>query len=166
LEATQLFIPILTPSLFQSDFCRREAKAFLYYEARARRDDLILPIYLINASVLENASRRLENEIARVLRERQHDDWRLLSVAFQHSDTRWKAAEKIHDLAKTIAAAAEKNAEYSFIQEMANEVTRRIEADEAAGREVSVEEGNLSPSEDLIQELEAARAEVAELKRQ
>jgi F-box protein 11 len=47
LKEAQIFIPILTPSFFHSNFCRREAQAFLNYAAQTRRDDLILPLYLI-----------------------------------------------------------------------------------------------------------------------
>jgi hypothetical protein len=93
LKGAQLFIPILTPSFFQSNFCRGEAQAFLDYETRAGRDDLILPVYLIETPVLEQVALREADEIAKALRERQHDDWQELVVKLRHPDTRWQVAE-------------------------------------------------------------------------
>lgn len=102
LESAQLFIPILTPSFFESDFCRNEAQAFLDYERAAGRDDLILPIYLLEADVLEDAARRAKDMVAARLFERQHRDWRELAFLLQDAGTRPRIAE----LATEIARAA------------------------------------------------------------
>lgn len=107
LESAQLFIPILTPSFFRSDFCRREARAFLDYEAKAKRAGLILPLYLIRAPVLESAKLREADDLATALRERQHDDWRSVAVRLQHEGTRWEVMEKIVRLAEAIAEVVE-----------------------------------------------------------
>jgi hypothetical protein len=75
-EAAQLFIPILTPSFFESDISRKEAEAFLAYKARAGRDDLVLPIYLIDTPLLEAGGQREAGDLASRLHGRQYDDWR------------------------------------------------------------------------------------------
>lgn len=53
-------IPILTPSYFNSEACRRDAALFLDDEKAEGREDLVLPIYLIEAELLEAAALRRE----------------------------------------------------------------------------------------------------------
>ena len=71
LKQARFLIPILTPSYFNSEACRREAALFLDYEAKAGREDLVLPIYLIDAETLENAALRRRDPLARRLHQRQ-----------------------------------------------------------------------------------------------
>ena len=87
IEAAQLFIPILTPSFFESDFCRHEAEAFLSYEGRAGRDDLILPIYLIETPRLDDPALRTSDPLASRLHERQYANWRPLRFKLQEIST-------------------------------------------------------------------------------
>ena len=101
IEAAQFFIPILTPNFFTSDFCRREAEAFLAYEARAGRDDLVLPIYLMNTPKLDDVEQRAADDLASRLHERQYDDWRPLRFKLRHDDTR----PRIDELGGAIALA-------------------------------------------------------------
>jgi formylglycine-generating enzyme required for sulfatase activity len=105
IEAAQLFIPILTPSFFESEFCRDEAEAFLAYEARAGRDDLVLPIYLIDTPKLDDDDQRAADDLAKRLYERQYDDWRPLLYRLQHEEIR----PRIHELAQAIASSIAKN---------------------------------------------------------
>lgn len=105
IEAAQLFISILTPSFFESDFCRGEAEAFLGYEARSRREDLVLPIYLIDTPKLDKADQRAADELACRLHERQYDDWRPLRFKLRHQDTR----PRIDELPGAIASAIARN---------------------------------------------------------
>ena len=102
----QIFIPILTPGFFTSKFCRREAFSFLNYETKANRDDLILPIYMINAEVLEDPKLREKDDLAIRLLERQYDDWRELKYKLRDSVTR----PKIDKLAKTLAESVKRGA--------------------------------------------------------
>lgn len=104
IEAAQLFIPILTPNFFTSDFCRREAMAFLDYEARAGRDDLVLPIYLLDSDQLNDEQCRQADEIARRLHERQYADWRKLRFNLQDNATQ----PHVYELAGAIANAVTK----------------------------------------------------------
>ncbi|MGI9494293.1 MAG: SUMF1/EgtB/PvdO family nonheme iron enzyme [Geminicoccaceae bacterium] len=107
IQAAQLFIPILTPRFFESDFCKNEAQAFLDYEARAGRDDLVLPIYLIDTPKLDAAEQRAADEIASRLHERQYADWRPLRHKLRHEDTR----PRIDELAGAIALAIARNSQ-------------------------------------------------------
>ena len=107
IEAAQLFVPILTPSFFESEFCKGEARAFLDYEARAGRDDLVLPIYLIDAPKLAAADQRAADDIATRLHERQYADWRPLRFRLRHDDTR----PHIDELAGAIASAIARSAQ-------------------------------------------------------
>jgi hypothetical protein len=56
LAEARFFIPILTPSYFNSAACRNELEKFLKAEETAGRRDLILPIYYIRCPVLEARS--------------------------------------------------------------------------------------------------------------
>ena len=105
IEAAQLFIPILTPSFFASEFCRGETEAFLAYEARAGRDDLVLPIYLIDTPTLDDAAQRAADDLARRLHERQYADWRELRFKLQEQNT----LPRIDELAGAIASAIARN---------------------------------------------------------
>lgn len=99
LKQAHLFIPILTPRFFHSKFCRQECILFMEHERSAKRDDLILPIYLIGADVLDDPKRRAKDELATRLHERQFADWCGLEFALRDKDTR----PRIVDLAKTVA---------------------------------------------------------------
>ena len=101
IEAAQLFIPVLTPNFFTSGFCRREAKAFLDYEARAGRNDLVLPIYLIDSDRMDDEALRNGDELARQLHDRQYSDWRALCFKLKADETRYH----VFQLAGTIAAS-------------------------------------------------------------
>ena len=76
LQEARFLIPILTPSYFTSPNCRAEVIEFLEYESAARRDDLILPIYLIGVDAFENDKLRKNDELMVRLYERQYRDWR------------------------------------------------------------------------------------------
>src|SRR3954452_3184664 len=53
LAGARFLVPVLSPSFFRSDPCRDELTKFLELERRAGRSDLILPIYLVTAPVLD-----------------------------------------------------------------------------------------------------------------
>jgi len=109
LEGAQIFIPILTPSFFQSNFCRIEAQAFLNYEINMEWAGFVLPLYLIQAHALEKASLREVDDIAKALHERQYDDWRSVAGKLQHEETRRELTDKITRLAETIARLIERD---------------------------------------------------------
>ncbi|MDH3660560.1 MAG: SUMF1/EgtB/PvdO family nonheme iron enzyme [Alphaproteobacteria bacterium] len=108
LTAARFLIPILTPSYFNSDPCREEAEFFLRHEKKHKRRDLILPIYLIEADVLEDSAKRAGDYLARQFYERQYADWR--DAAFDLHDSR-RFKQRAFDLAKQIKAASERTAD-------------------------------------------------------
>jgi formylglycine-generating enzyme required for sulfatase activity len=78
LAATTFLIPIITPGFFKSDACRAELERFLTRERQLQRGDLILPVYYVEAAVLENASKRAGDQLAHLIHGRQYIDWREL----------------------------------------------------------------------------------------
>jgi hypothetical protein len=52
LKSVIFFIPILTPSFFNSEYCREELRQFLERETQLQRHDLILPVYYLASPVL------------------------------------------------------------------------------------------------------------------
>ncbi|MEM7044487.1 MAG: SUMF1/EgtB/PvdO family nonheme iron enzyme [Pseudomonadota bacterium] len=108
LAQAQLFIPVLTPSFFQSYFCLRETRAFLNYEKRTGRDCLILPVYLLAADELEQPERCEADELVSELCMRQRADWRTLAINLKHQETRYLAAEDVDALATSIRNALAK----------------------------------------------------------
>ena len=106
LKSVRFLIPILTPSYFTSPACRAEAEFFLDYELKAGRDDLVLPIYLIEVDVLEDAALRRDEPLARRLHQRHYADWR--DVAFQLQSVP-DIKQRLADLAGKIQAAAKRD---------------------------------------------------------
>lgn len=108
LTGARFLIPMLTPSYFTSEGCREEAEFFLQHEKRHKRRDLVLPIYLIEADVLEGSASRAGDYLARQFYERQYDDWR--DVAFNLRESP-RIKQRAFKLAKQIKAASERIAE-------------------------------------------------------
>jgi hypothetical protein len=76
LEEALFLIPILTPSFFNSQACRAELETFLELERRSGRKDRILSLYFLTAPMYEQKN----DELAAILSERQHRDWRHLRI--------------------------------------------------------------------------------------
>lgn len=102
LDRTRFFIPMVTPSFFESEPCRDELQRFLEAERRAGRNDLILPIYCIEAYILEEETLRSEDPLAALLHDRQRHDWR--DLLFEPFDT--KAVQvSLQNLARKVSVA-------------------------------------------------------------
>ena len=100
-EAT-LLIPIVTPSFFTSEPCRKELRLFLERERRLGRNDLIRPIYYVDCPGLNRTSDQEGDELVKVIASRQNTDWRKL----RHSSLTTKAARtKLAELAVQIRDA-------------------------------------------------------------
>ncbi|MBI3658904.1 right-handed parallel beta-helix repeat-containing protein [Candidatus Acetothermia bacterium] len=82
LSTVRFFIPILTPSYFQSSNCHEEYDLFRKREEELGRKDLILPIYYIKCDELEILQIKESNEWAKELAKRTHVDWRDLRFKF------------------------------------------------------------------------------------
>lgn len=102
LETIMFFIPILTPSFFNSRFCRYELEKFLQREARLGRNDLVLPVYFIRVPALEYPDLRANDPLAQTLAARQRTDWR--ELRFEGFDTP-KVRRTLAQMAEHIADA-------------------------------------------------------------
>lgn len=78
LNEALFFIPILTPSFFNSQYCRAELRRFLERERKLGRDDLILPVYFVDAPLLNKEELRAGDDLALIISDRQRTDWRNL----------------------------------------------------------------------------------------
>jgi DNA-directed RNA polymerase specialized sigma24 family protein len=76
LDAVTFLIPIITPSFFNSSYCREELQRFLERERKLNRSDLILPVYYVSCPLLDDQSKRATSEMAHVIATRQCADWR------------------------------------------------------------------------------------------
>lgn len=105
LAQARFLIPILSPSWFNSRFCRDEAQKFLQYERMSDRLDLILPVYLIESEVLEDGEKCNLDPVAKALSQRQYRDWR--EFIFDDPEAKPFKAEVVR-LARDIAAVAKR----------------------------------------------------------
>jgi hypothetical protein len=70
------FIPIITPTVVKSSYCRFELEAFLAREAALERNDLVFPILYIRVPALEDETRRQSDPVLSMIAKRQYVDWR------------------------------------------------------------------------------------------
>jgi len=78
LDDVTFLIPIITPHFFNSDACRGELQQFIEREKELERNDLILPVYYVDCSLLNDEEKRAGDELAQVIAARQYADWREL----------------------------------------------------------------------------------------
>jgi F-box protein 11 len=78
LDNSTLLIPIITPSFFASEECRRELRRFFDRERMLDRGSLVCPIHYIEAPRLAAPD---DDELAATLATRQYEDWRALRLA-------------------------------------------------------------------------------------
>jgi F-box protein 11 len=77
LDSVTLLIPVITPRFFGSDECRGELERFLKREADLGRNDLVWPIYYVEATPMNEPG---ADELAVTLASRQYADWRGLRI--------------------------------------------------------------------------------------
>ena len=70
------FIPIITPTVVGSQYCRFELEAFLAREAALGRDDLVFPILYIRVLALEDSAHLQKDPVLSIIAKRQYVDWR------------------------------------------------------------------------------------------
>ena len=78
LDVVTFLIPIITPSFFKSQYCRRELQRFLEREKELGRNDLVLPVYYVDCPLLNDEEKRAEDELAQAIVDHQYADWREL----------------------------------------------------------------------------------------
>lgn len=102
LDSATLLIPVVTPAFFGSEACRDELARFLEREQALGRSDLVLPLYYISTSILDDSSERAQDPLAQAIHAHQYADWRELRLkALKSASVRRKIAE----LATHIVAA-------------------------------------------------------------
>ena len=76
------FIPIITPTVIRSPYCKFELEFFLEREAELGRSDLVFPILYIRVPELEDGNRLDSDPVLSIIAKRQYLDWR----EFRHLD--------------------------------------------------------------------------------
>jgi hypothetical protein len=79
------FIPIITPTVVASRYCRFELDAFLAREAALGRSDLVFPILYIDVPALEDGVERDNDPVLSLVAKRQFVDWREFRYLDVHS---------------------------------------------------------------------------------
>jgi formylglycine-generating enzyme required for sulfatase activity len=69
------FIPIVSPSMLNSRYCRMEFDAFLTREAELGRGDLIFPIVYIPVPGLTKTDQPNQEGVLKIIQARQYADW-------------------------------------------------------------------------------------------
>jgi hypothetical protein len=104
LKATPFLLPIITPSFFSSQVCCDELSEFIKIELKRKRDDLILPLYYVTVSEMEQKS--ISNELIISIKEHNYLDFRETriidekSIDFQREIV--KLAKKANDAIQRI----------------------------------------------------------------
>ena len=97
LDEVTFLIPIITPSFFNSQPCRRELQRFLEREKKLGLNDLVLPIYYVDCPLLNDKEGWTGDELAQVIATRQRADcadWRKLRFKpFDSQEVREALAE-------------------------------------------------------------------------
>ena len=80
IKESAFFIPIITPTVVNSSYCRSEFEFFLEHERMFGRSDLVFPILYIRVPELEQESRWRNHPVLSVIGQRQWVDWRQLRL--------------------------------------------------------------------------------------
>jgi hypothetical protein len=92
-------VPIVTPSYFASDGCRRELEQFVKREYDTGFKELILPIYYITTQQLQDQFEKASDLLAQTVADHNYEDIREL----RHRDiTSYEAKQKIKKLATAL----------------------------------------------------------------
>jgi hypothetical protein len=76
------FIPLITPTVVKSKYCRFELDEFLARETALGRDDLVFPILYIKVPALDDRVQRQNDPVLSIIAKRQYVDW----CEFRHLD--------------------------------------------------------------------------------
>jgi TIR domain-containing protein len=101
LSRTAFFIAIITPLYLRSEQCRREFIEFVGRATSVDARELVLPILYVDTP--EVADESTTDEVARIVRQIQYEDWRSLRLADEASPE-YRAA--VNKLAKRLSKLA------------------------------------------------------------
>ena len=127
LSEVVFFVPIVTPRFFTSRECREEMTLFLERERELGRNDLVLPVYFIDAVQFEDESDAEADEVVAALRAHQYVDWREL----KH--------KRVTTLRRNFEALA---------QQMTNALRRQVESGAASEDQPTAMVAPTEPSDD------------------
>lgn len=102
LLSVTFLIPVITPSYFKSETCKKEFSQFRLREKQLGEDRLILPVYYLNADEMVDPNPSEIDDIATVLASRNWADWRTLRFKDLRS---MEVAHSISEMARTIKGA-------------------------------------------------------------
>src|SRR5580698_4836405 len=71
-EQAVFFIPIITPTVVRSQYCRFELESFLAREKELGRADLVFPILYIRVPELEDGERQKSDPVLSMIAKRQY----------------------------------------------------------------------------------------------
>jgi hypothetical protein len=182
------FIPIITPTVVASPYCRFEIESFLAREAALGRDDLVFPILYIEIPALEDAARRQNDPVLSLIARRQYVDWsefRYLDVnstevrravgrfcadirnALQRPwvspEERWQQQEAA---ARELAEAEEQRREAEARRRTEDEAKQRKAEEDRQQREADAERQRLAAREAKANQEEVRRQHQTELEQQ
>jgi ABC-type branched-subunit amino acid transport system permease subunit len=78
IEQAVFFIPIITPTVVKSPFCKSELDSFLARERALGRSDLVFPMLYLSVPALEDEAERGNDPVISLIAQRQYVDWREL----------------------------------------------------------------------------------------
>lgn len=109
LTSATFFIPILTPGYFESEHCVSELTAFLKYEEKMGRQDLILPVVYVRPKPLGREPVFYGHPLEKAIFKHQWVDW----TTFRFSDSKdLKRKRRLAELALDIKSAIFRTAGY------------------------------------------------------
>lgn len=101
LAEAAFFIPVITPGYLQSEECRREFMAFLEYEKRRSRNDLILPLIYVRPDEFDDPEAKSKDKVLQTIVERQYANWEPLRHV---GDERIEYRQQLTSLGKRVRA--------------------------------------------------------------
>lgn len=145
IDQAVFFVPIITPTVVKSPFCKIELESFLERERALGRQDLVFPILYIRVPALEDTAQRQANPVLSIISKRQYVDWR----EFRHRDVNsTDLKEAVERFCANISEAL--NRQWVSPEE-------RPQQEEATARQRAEEESRRREAEAKRQAEEAAR---------
>jgi TIR domain len=136
-EQSVFFIPIITPTVVASPYCRFELDAFLAREAALGRSDLVFPILYIDVPALGDSVRWQNDAVLSLIAKRQYLDWRRL----RHRDVRTTdVSEEVERFCTHIRAALHRPWVSSEERKQQEEAEPQRQAEDEARQKAAQEE--------------------------
>lgn len=106
LDSSVVLIALITPSFFNRPWCRREVATFLDLKPKQGKVAIIIPIYWLDAPLMEDHDALKGHPIAPQLLARQYDDWR---DVFDYALSSEKVRPRMTTLTKEIVNKLKEN---------------------------------------------------------